>query len=169
MSDSNSPSVVGSNGATSNSLWSLAFNNTSIFASVDELFWAVLSKNPPSREALSVNVSLALLTSASYALIFNSLPAITNSSLLVFVINAAKWNTASTAAFSIWNSRVSKWAVTAALSVTYWNKESKFISLSWAVASSALVSHLHPSSSWEVSLALPLTEVKSDTFASDSA
>lgn len=117
MLDVHSASVVGGDGAASDGLWSLTFDDASVLASVDELFWALFSEHLSSGEALGVDVSLALLTSASDALVLDGLPAVADGALLVLVVDAAEWDAASAARLGIWNSGVAHWTVAAALGV----------------------------------------------------
>lgn len=166
MGDGHSASEVSGNGTAANLFWSLAFDDAAVLGSVDELFWAVLDEGLSSGEALGVDVSLALLTSTSDALVFDGLPGVTDHSLLVLVVDAGQWDASTAASAGIGNSRVAHWTVTAAFSVADWDKESVGVWLRWAVASSTLVTGWHPSSSWEVSLAFPLAEAEWDAVAS---
>lgn len=167
MLDSNSSSKVGGHGTAANDVWSLTLDNASVFASVDPFLWALLVEHSSSGEALGVDVSLALLTSTGDALVFDGSPRVANGSLLVLVVDAAEWHTGTAASVWIWNSRVSEWAVSAALGITGCNKESVNVWLGWAVASGAQVSLWGPHSAWEVGLALPLAEVEWDTVAEE--
>jgi len=87
--NANSASIVSGNSATANSLWLLTFLYATVFTGIDELFWTLFGERLSSAKAFSVNVSLALLASALYTLIFGSLPRVTNFSLVVITIGTA--------------------------------------------------------------------------------
>merc|ERR1712131_183304 len=107
--DRDSASKVGCYSTTSNSLWSLAFNDASVLGSVDELFWTVLDEDLSGREALGVDVSFALLASTSDALVLDSLPGIADHSLLAFVVDASQWHAGTATGSRVGNSRVTNW------------------------------------------------------------
>lgn len=165
-----STNEVGRNSATTNSWgWFLAFFNASVFGPVDVFFWTLFEHDFSGREALGVNISFSLFTSALDAFVFRSRPAITDLPFLVVFVSAAQWN-AHTATFTrVGNSDMAHWTITAAFSVTNWNKQAFHVWSAWARASSASITDWVPNGAWLVAFSFELTDIEWDTGPFDMA
>lgn len=161
----NSTNKVSADGATSDRLfsWSLALLDAAVFGGVEVLFWALFEEDLSSAKAFGVDVSLALLASTLDASVLTSSPGVTNISFLVVLISTAEWHTHTATLTRVSNSHMAHWTITAALSVTNWNKKSFYVWSTWARASGTSIADWTPELTWLVGLALELTEVEWET------